>query len=97
MRGRMNAGPSYAPPVEVGKVMEGSAVCEVIESNVSEFAPGDIVFATTGWQEFSLSNGKGVRKFDPGAGADLLRPGCARHAGLYRLYRAAQHRETKGG
>src|SRR5271165_3087143 len=23
MRGRMNAGPSYAPPVEIGEVMEG--------------------------------------------------------------------------
>ena len=23
MRGRMNAGPSYAPPVEIGQVMEG--------------------------------------------------------------------------
>ncbi len=29
MRGRMNDGPSYAKPVEVGEVMEGRAVCEV--------------------------------------------------------------------
>ena len=29
MRGRMDAGASYAQPVEVGKVMEGSAVCAV--------------------------------------------------------------------
>ncbi len=29
MRGRMNAGPSYAKPVEVGDVMDGRAVCEV--------------------------------------------------------------------
>jgi len=33
MRGRMNAGPSYAKPVEVGEVMEGRAVCEVVKSN----------------------------------------------------------------
>ena len=34
MRGRMNAGPSYAPPVEIGKVMSGQSVCEVVESNL---------------------------------------------------------------
>src|SRR5215813_3040786 len=34
MRGRMNAGPSYAKPVEVGEVMEGRAVCEVVKSNL---------------------------------------------------------------
>src|SRR5215831_18434883 len=34
MRGRMRAGPSYAPPVEVGAVMEGGTVCEVVKSNL---------------------------------------------------------------
>ena len=29
-RGRMNAGPSYAPPVEIGQVMEGGTVSEVL-------------------------------------------------------------------
>ena len=33
MRGRMNAGRSYAKPVELGTVMEGEAVSEVIESD----------------------------------------------------------------
>src|SRR5688572_8181924 len=30
MRGRMNAGPSYAAPVEVGDVMEGRTVAQVV-------------------------------------------------------------------
>src|SRR4051794_33342285 len=34
MRGRMNAGPSYVPPVEVGAVMEGGTVCAVVTSNL---------------------------------------------------------------
>src|SRR4030095_7642939 len=34
MRGRMNAGKSYAKPVEVGEVMEGRAVGEVVESKL---------------------------------------------------------------
>src|SRR5437762_7964068 len=68
MRGRMNAGPSYARPVEVGEVMEGRAVCEVVESRLPGYEPGDIVFAPAGWQEHALSDGKQVRKIDPTLG-----------------------------
>ena len=38
MRGRMSAGPSYATPVEVGGVMEGGAVSEVVNSNLPGYA-----------------------------------------------------------
>ena len=58
MRGRMNAGASYAQPVEVGGVMEGAAVCEVVSSNVAGYQAGDIVVARTGWQEYALSDGE---------------------------------------
>src|SRR5215813_9299994 len=56
MRGRMNAGPSYARPVEVGEVMEGRSVCEVVKSNIPDYRSGDIVLAGMGWQEYSLSD-----------------------------------------
>src|SRR5262245_14847622 len=68
MRGRMKAGPSYAKPVEVGEVMEGRAVAEVVESNLPSYKPGDVVIAPTGWQEYALSDGKEVRKLDPSLG-----------------------------
>src|SRR5262245_14454959 len=68
MRGRMNAGPSYAKPVEVGEVMEGRGVAEVVESNLPGYQPGDVVFAPTGWQEYALSDGKEARKLDPALG-----------------------------
>src|SRR3954451_1175391 len=68
MRGRMNAGPSYAPPVEVGGVMEGGTVSEVVRSNLTEYQAGDIVVARTGWQEYSLPDGQGARKVDPALG-----------------------------
>src|SRR5438552_4943497 len=68
MRGRMNAGLSYARPVEVGQVMEGRAVSEVVESNLPGYQPGDVVLAPTGWQEYSLSDGREVRKIDPSLG-----------------------------
>ena len=64
MRGRMNAGPSYAPPVEIGAVMAGGTVCQVESSRLDRFQAGDIVEAYTGWQEFAISDGRGVRKLD---------------------------------
>jgi NADPH-dependent curcumin reductase len=65
MRGRMSAGPSYAAPVEIGAVMGGGTVCRVAASNMKGFAVGDTVEAFGGWQEYGLSDGRGVRKLDP--------------------------------
>ena len=65
MRGRMNAGPSYAPAVGVGEVMVGSTVCRVEASNLDPFRVGDLVVAYTGWQEYALSDGRGVHPIDP--------------------------------
>jgi NADPH-dependent curcumin reductase len=65
MRGRMSDGPSYAAPVEIGGVMTGGTVCRVEASHLGEFAVGDLVEAYTGWQEYALSDGRGVRKLDP--------------------------------
>jgi NADPH-dependent curcumin reductase CurA len=66
MRGRMSAGPSYAPPVEIGQVMEGEAVGEVLESKSTELKPGDLVLGRTGWQEFAVAEAKTLRKLDLG-------------------------------
>jgi NADPH-dependent curcumin reductase CurA len=93
MRGRMNAGPSYAPPVEVGQVMEGGTVCEVVRSNLPGFGPGDVVLARAGWQEYALSDGQGVRKVDPALGpvsyalGVLGMPGLTAYAGLLTIGR----------
>ncbi len=91
MRGRMDAGPSYAKPVEVGEVMEGRAVCEVVKSNVAQYKQGDIVLAGTGWQEYALSDGKGVQKLDPAlrplsyALGILGMPGLTAYTGLLNI------------
>lgn len=58
MRGRMSAAPSYAPPVEVGEVMVGGAVCRVERSLHSNFVAGDWVLANTGWQDYAISSGQ---------------------------------------
>lgn len=65
MRGRMDDAKSYAAPVEVGNVMEGGTVAEVIASNNPSFAVGDIVLSHSGWQSHALSDGSGLTKLDP--------------------------------
>ena len=65
MRGRMNDAPSYAPPVAIGEVMEGGGVGLVEQSQHDKFRPGDVVVGSFGWQEYALSDGRGVRKVDP--------------------------------
>ena len=91
MRGRMDAGPSHARPVEVGEVMGGGTVCEVVKSNLPQFRPGDIVLARTGWQEYALSDGQGVRNVDPALGpisyalGVLGMPGLTAYTGLLNI------------
>jgi NADPH-dependent curcumin reductase CurA len=65
MRGRMNDVKSYAPPVQIGEVMGGGAVGKVVDSKNPQFAAGDFVEGLFGWQQYAVSNGKGVRKLDP--------------------------------
>ena len=64
MRGRMNEGKSYAARQEIGEVMIGGTVGEVVESNNPKFATGDKVLGMLGWQQYGLSDGKGLNKID---------------------------------
>src|SRR4051812_8742648 len=64
MRGRMNDTKSYAAKQEIGEVMIGGTVGEVIESKNPKFAPGDKVVGMLGWQEYGVSNGTGLNKID---------------------------------
>jgi NADPH-dependent curcumin reductase len=59
MRGRLSDAKSYAKPQEVGAVMGGGAVGEVVESKNAKFKAGDFVVGPGGWQLFSLSDGAG--------------------------------------
>ncbi|RYY78901.1 MAG: NADP-dependent oxidoreductase [Moraxellaceae bacterium] len=58
MRGRMSDAPSYAAPVEIGEVMVGGTVSQVIESKNPKFKPGEWVLSGNGWQSYSVSDGK---------------------------------------
>ena len=65
MRGRMNDAKSYVPPIGLGETMEGGAVSVVEVSRHPRFSTGGIVFGYTGWQQFSLSDGRSLRIVDP--------------------------------
>jgi NADPH-dependent curcumin reductase CurA len=62
-----------------------------VQSNLPGYKPGDIVVAGTGWQEYSLSDGKGVQKVDPALGpisyalGVLGMPGLTAYTGLLNI------------
>jgi len=60
MRGRMSDAASYAEPVEIGAVMVGGTVAQVVESNLKGFAVDDWVLSFNGWQDYAVSDGTGV-------------------------------------
>jgi NADPH-dependent curcumin reductase len=64
MRGWMNEGKSYIPPVGVGEVMRAGGVGNVIASNHPRFAAGDTVGGTLGIQECAMLRGEHLTKID---------------------------------
>ncbi|AWB93630.1 NADP-dependent oxidoreductase [Aeromicrobium chenweiae] len=91
MRGRMNDAKSYAAPVEVGAVMEGGTVAEVVESRDPSLAVGDVVLSHLGWQAYGMQPARQVRKLDPQrapvstAVGVLGMPGFTAYAGLLEI------------
>ena len=65
MRGRMSTQKSYAEGAKLGEPMVGQTVSRVIESKNPKFRPGDYVLTFDGWQQYGISDGKGLRKLNP--------------------------------
>ncbi len=79
---------SYIPPVALGDVMRASGLGEVEASQHPDFAVGDRVMGMTGWTEYLLSDGQGLRKVQPGLDAEMLLsvfalPGLTATQGLF--------------
>src|ERR1700704_4954184 len=68
MRGRMSDAKSYAKGVDIGEVMVGQTVGEVLESKNDKIKKGDKVLTQLGWQLYGCA--KEVNKID-GARAPL--------------------------
>ena len=91
MRGRMNDAKSYIAPFEVGKVLDGGAVGEVLESTVDDFRPGDHVLHFLGWRTHAVLDARSASKVDPSAApltaylGVLGATGLTAYAGLLRI------------
>jgi hypothetical protein len=89
MRGRMRDTRSYVPSFEVGRVMDGGSVGQVVASRHDGFVEGDSVVGMQGWREYYLTDGEDQRKIDPALGAPLSAylgvlgmPGLTAYVGL---------------
>ncbi len=92
MRGRMYDRPSYVPPFQIGEVLQGHAVGEVVASNDPGFAPGDLVSSMWGWREAFVMPAAAVEKLPAldGVPAEaflgvLGMPGLTGYAGLLEI------------
>ena len=91
MRGRMNAAKSYTAPAEIGAVMGGGTVCRVLRARLDGFAEGDFVVGITGWQDYSVVSGHGLRKINAAdapistALGVLGMPGMTAYTGLLNI------------
>jgi NADPH-dependent curcumin reductase CurA len=70
MRGWMNEGKSYIPPVQIGEVMRAGGVGTVVASRHPQFKEGDHVYGTLCVQEYATLDGKSLTKIE-GSGVPL--------------------------
>lgn len=59
-RGWMEDRESYLPPVAIGEPMRAGSVGQVVASRHPDFAEGDWVQGTGGWQDYFVSDGGGA-------------------------------------
>ncbi|MEJ8279577.1 NADP-dependent oxidoreductase [Pseudonocardia spirodelae] len=97
MRGWMNAGKSYVPPVEVGAVMRALGLGEVVASNSPDLAVGDVVTGLLGVQTHAEVDARGLQKVQPSDAvpperylAVLGMPGATAYFGLLEVGELAE-------
>src|SRR5262249_34399372 len=81
MRGRMVDRPSYVPPFQLGKTLQGGAIGEVIASNDPLLKRGDLVSTMFGWREYFNAPVGSLQTLDTFGAAAPGFSGCSWHAG----------------
>ncbi|WP_084418489.1 NADP-dependent oxidoreductase [Henriciella litoralis] len=66
LRGRLMDRSSYAASVQLGEIMTGRALSEVVDSRSEEFKPGDIVEHWLGWREQAVVSASELRAVETG-------------------------------
>ncbi|MGA3001940.1 MAG: NADP-dependent oxidoreductase [Acetobacteraceae bacterium] len=91
MRGRLREEQTYAVAIQIGEVMTGETVGEVIASQHPGFAVGDIAVGARGWQTHNISKGDHLVKIER-QGAPLSAylgilgmPGATAYAGVTEI------------
>jgi NADPH-dependent curcumin reductase CurA len=91
MRGRLREEQTYAVAIQIGEVMTGESVGEVVASSHPAFVPGDIVVGSRGWQTHSVTQGDRLVKISKGAVplstylGVLGMPGATAYAGVTEI------------
>src|SRR5579871_6802709 len=97
MRGAMNERRAYGRPLNIGEVMMGETVSEVMESRNPKFKPGDRVAVQAGWQQYAVSDGKSARLVDPKLLPASAYLGVAAMPGVTAWYGLLKIGEPKAG
>lgn len=91
MRGRMYDRPSYVPPFELGKALQGGAIGKVEQSNDPNFARGDLVESMFGWRDAFVAPAGALTKL-PNSGVPpqaylgvLGMTGLTAYSGFHRI------------
>jgi NADPH-dependent curcumin reductase CurA len=93
MRGRMNDGPSYIPPFEIGQPLTGAAIGTVVVSNAAQVPVGATVRHFWGWRDYAVVPAHATQVLDISrVGADaylgtLGTPGFTAWVGLHVIGR----------
>jgi NADPH-dependent curcumin reductase CurA len=68
----MNDAPGYMPAIEIGDVVRGGGIGEVVETTSERYRIGDLVFGMTGWQDYAVADEEAATMQVIPAGVDPL-------------------------
>ena len=91
MRGRLREEQTYATAIQIGEVMTGETVGEVVASTHPDFKAGDFVVGARGWQTHSVTPGEQLVKIAKGSAplstylGVLGMPGATAYAGVTEI------------
>jgi NADPH-dependent curcumin reductase CurA len=52
----MDDAPGYLPPIGIDEVVRSGGIAEVLSSNTDRYAPGELLFGMTGWQDYVIAD-----------------------------------------
>jgi NADPH-dependent curcumin reductase len=91
LRGRLREEQTYAVAIQIGEVMTGETAGQVIASAHPDFAVGDLVVGSRGWESHSVTPGERLTKVRKGAAplstylGVLGMPGATAYAGVTEI------------